>query len=286
MTTITSRTIAAALRQITSTDATRPLLTWYDDATGERLDLSGATLGNWVAKTANLLVDGHGLVPGDIAVVDLPPHWQSAAVLLGCWSAGLIVALPDGGTKVDRAAVTDGGAPTAGGEETSGAVTGNGVLSTGRALRGAVGFSTGAGQFEVDDHYALALLPLGAPFRPGPPPGTLDYVVEVRGHGDVFASPRDEPDLVALVGGELAAAGRDPGVTPGTGGMTHREIVERARARALPSTRVLIDAARHPDPFDWLVTPLVAQSSVVLCANLEPARLANRLAAEHATTWP
>src|SRR6266536_5713875 len=72
-------------------DPTRPLLTFYDDATGERTELSGATLANWVAKTANLLVDGCGLGPGDRAAVLLPPHWQTAAVLLGCWSAGLVV---------------------------------------------------------------------------------------------------------------------------------------------------------------------------------------------------
>ena len=72
-------------------DPTRPLLTWYDDATGERTELSGATLANWVAKTANLLVDGIGLGPGDRAGVSLPPHWQTAGVLLGCWSAGVEV---------------------------------------------------------------------------------------------------------------------------------------------------------------------------------------------------
>lgn len=72
------------------------MLTWYDGATGERTELSGATLGNWVAKTANLLVDGCGLGAGDLAVVDLPPHWQTAAILLGCWTAGLTI-VPAGG---------------------------------------------------------------------------------------------------------------------------------------------------------------------------------------------
>src|SRR5215468_10131545 len=38
-------------------DPARPLLTYYDDATGERAELSAATLANWVAKTANLLQD-------------------------------------------------------------------------------------------------------------------------------------------------------------------------------------------------------------------------------------
>ena len=72
-------------------DPTQPVLTWYDDGTGERVELSGLTLSNWVAKTANLLVDGCGLGPGDTALVALPPHWQTAAVLLGCWTAGLSV---------------------------------------------------------------------------------------------------------------------------------------------------------------------------------------------------
>src|SRR5688572_1993126 len=86
-------TVVDAFATAVGTDPTRPLVTFYDDATGERVELSGATLANWVAKTANLLVDGHGLGAGDIAAVRLPPHWLSAAVLLGCWSAGLAVDL-------------------------------------------------------------------------------------------------------------------------------------------------------------------------------------------------
>src|SRR5262247_2412085 len=72
-------------------EPTRPLITWYDDQSGDRAELSGATLANWVAKTANLLVDGGGLGPGDRAAVLLPPHWQTAAVLLGAWSANVSV---------------------------------------------------------------------------------------------------------------------------------------------------------------------------------------------------
>src|SRR5215813_5255739 len=69
----------------------QPLITFYDDATGERTELSGATLRNWVAKTANMLVDDLDLRPGQWAAVGLPPHWQTAAVLLGCWTIGLAV---------------------------------------------------------------------------------------------------------------------------------------------------------------------------------------------------
>jgi uncharacterized protein (TIGR03089 family) len=88
---MTTDTLGKLLDAAVAADPARPLLTWYDDATGERTELSGATLANWVAKTANLLVDGAGLAPGDTAAVLLPPHWQTAAILLGCWTAGVSV---------------------------------------------------------------------------------------------------------------------------------------------------------------------------------------------------
>src|SRR5436190_11821700 len=93
-------TVGARLGAIVAADPTRPLLTWYDDGNGERVELSGATVANWVAKTANLLVDGVGVTPGDRAVTLLPPHWQSAAILLGCWSAGISVATAPGPAEV------------------------------------------------------------------------------------------------------------------------------------------------------------------------------------------
>ena len=46
--------------------------------------------------------------------------------------------------------------------------------------------------------------------------------------------------------------------------------------------RLLIDADAHPDPVDWLVAPLLAGASVVLCRNLDRARVSERLAAERA----
>lgn len=68
-------------------DPARPLLTWYDDATGERVELSVATTANWAAKTANFLVEE------DISAVRLKPgeHWLAAIVALGAWTAGTAV---------------------------------------------------------------------------------------------------------------------------------------------------------------------------------------------------
>jgi uncharacterized protein (TIGR03089 family) len=215
-------TVVAAFTAVMTADATKPLLTYYDDATGERLDLSGATLGNWVAKTANLLVDGHGLGPGDTVGVRLPPHWLTAAVLLGCWSAEVAV-----------------------------------------GSSGSVGFVTAdAADNPAGDVYALALAPFGMPFRDGPPPGTLDFAIEVRAFGDHF-TPQVGPASTAFADGT-----------------THADLV--ARARPVPGPRVLVDAARTPDPRDWLVAPLLAGASIVLCTHLDAARLPDRLAAEHA----
>nr|WP_138917854.1 TIGR03089 family protein [Gordonia effusa] len=80
-------TITAALFDAV-TDYSQPMLTFYHDGTGERTELSAATLGNWAAKTANYLRDEVGIGPGDDVVIDLPEHWQTAAILLGAWWAG------------------------------------------------------------------------------------------------------------------------------------------------------------------------------------------------------
>jgi len=68
-------------------DGARPLLTWYDDATGGRVELSVATAANWAAKIANHLVDEVGAEPGDVVAVEPAVHWITAVVMLGAWTA-------------------------------------------------------------------------------------------------------------------------------------------------------------------------------------------------------
>jgi uncharacterized protein (TIGR03089 family) len=223
------QTAASLLGHATAADPAQPLLTWYDDATGERVELSGVTLANWVAKTANLLVDGCGLGEGDTATVLLPPHWQAAAVLIGCWTAGLSV--EPGGDVV---------------------------------------FATSPVESAAADRFLLGLAPMGQPIRDPLPAGWLDYVAEVRQHGDHFTP-------VAPV---------HP-ARPALAGETHGSLVSRAAGRAgelgIPAGgRVLVDAGALPDPVDWLLAPLAAGASIVLCKDLaEPARDA-RAAAERA----
>jgi uncharacterized protein (TIGR03089 family) len=68
--------------------AARPLITYYDDATGERIELSAITTANWAAKAANLLRDECDVEQGTRVALLLPAHWQTAAVLLAAWWCG------------------------------------------------------------------------------------------------------------------------------------------------------------------------------------------------------
>lgn len=131
--------------------APRPLITHYDDATGARVELSGATTANWAAKTANWLVDEVDLEPGAPVAVSLPAHWQTAGVLLGTWWCGGHVTNDPQGAEV--------------------------------AFVPADALDAGAGAHMV---VAVGLDALGAPIR-DLPAGVGDYVSDVRVCGDDFA---------------------------------------------------------------------------------------------------
>ncbi|GGR69206.1 TIGR03089 family protein [Streptomyces roseolus] len=161
------RTPADLLRSALAADPARPLVTYYDDATGERVELSVATFANWVAKTANLLQGELSAEPGDRLALLLPAHWQTAVWLLACSSVGVTAEL--------------GGDPAA----ADLVVAGPDALQAGLACSG--------------ERIALSLAPLGRRF-PSVPAGYADYAVEVPGQGDRFApyAPVDA-DAPALV---------------------------------------------------------------------------------------
>src|ERR1700755_1443664 len=85
-------------------DPVGPRITYYDDATGERIELSAVTLANGAAKTGNLLRDELGGGPASRVAVLLPAHWQTAAVLFGVWWIGANALI--GGTEADFALCT------------------------------------------------------------------------------------------------------------------------------------------------------------------------------------
>ncbi len=173
----------------------QPLVTFYDEARGERSELSARSLGNWVAKTHFLLSDELGLGVGDAAFVDLPAHWISVPGLLGCWTAGLEVV-----TDPARAAVA--------------------FVQPSSATR-----TTG-----VPDVFAVAPDSAAVGFAGSPPDGSRDYVAAVRPQPDAWASVHppagaDDPALdgqprsavAALAAGRATELGLDEGARVLTG---------------------------------------------------------------------
>jgi uncharacterized protein (TIGR03089 family) len=88
--------MADLLASRTRREGHRPLLTCYDDLTGARTELSYATLDNWAAKTANLLVEEYDVRAGGTVALDLDGHWATAALALACWKLGAAVTAHDG----------------------------------------------------------------------------------------------------------------------------------------------------------------------------------------------
>lgn len=152
-------TFAAILSEQLRREPGRPLVTFYDHASGERTELSVATYANWVAKTASLLVEELDLERGQRCRLDLPAHWLGPVLLGAAWSVGLVVTGDDDAELVvcgpDTLAAW---APRAGGQE---------VL-------------------------ASALHPLGRPFADPVPDGVHDLGVEVWSQPDAFL-PHDPP---------------------------------------------------------------------------------------------
>lgn len=86
-----------------ASDAASPRLTTYTDA--GRMELSAATVSNWASKGGNLVAGELGLGPGDVVAVDAPADWMPAALVLGCWRAGVAVCSPSSTSFGDAAAL-------------------------------------------------------------------------------------------------------------------------------------------------------------------------------------
>lgn len=150
---------SAILDPIMRADPVGPRITYYDDASAERIELSAATLANWAAKTGNLLRDELGGGAGSRVAVLLPAHWQTAAVLFGAWWIGAEVLL--GADAADIALCTADRLDEA---DAAVAVTGGEVV-------------------------VLSLDPFGRSAG-DLPVGVTDYATAVRVHGDQIIAER------------------------------------------------------------------------------------------------
>ncbi|HZY75893.1 MAG TPA: TIGR03089 family protein [Jatrophihabitantaceae bacterium] len=157
----------------------RPFITYYDEATGERSELSATSLANWVAKTHHLLATELGLGADDGALLAVPAHWISIPPLLAALTAGL--QLVDDAASAEVAFVEPA------------------------TLEAAAG---------VPDVYAVAPDAARVGFGPAVPVGAEDYVTAVRPQADAWGSVRfgagpDDPCFAGRTRAEVADWARE-----------------------------------------------------------------------------
>ncbi|MGB8651642.1 MAG: TIGR03089 family protein [Mycobacteriales bacterium] len=197
-------------------DPAQPLLTYVDGPA--RVELSGATTANWVAKTANLLHDGYG-APDRVGLL-LPLHWQTVCFLLGSVAAGataVVATSPDALAGCSLAFV-------------------------------AADLAEAALDAGVDDVLACSLTPLGTRLAQVPPM-VLDAAVEVPGYGDHFSS-RPAAARLEVAGGTFTPERADLG--PGDRVLTTLDPATPAGLQALlgplaAGAALVLLAAGDPD---------------------------------------
>ena len=237
-----------------SADPGRPRLTWYGPD-GERVELSARTLENWVAKSANLLMEEFDAGPGTRIAVRLPAHWRTATWLLAAWTVGACAVVrrepPD-----DSAGGPDGPAPD--------------VVVTADP---AAAVLAGADPASV---VAVALPALATSFGAPLPAGALDGAAEVRLRGDVVGpvvTPLPADEALLPIGGSA---------------LTYEELLPAARAVARgagwPPRVRLLTSAGPGDAVAGLLAPLVLDGSVVLHDPDLDAGTLGRVAVQERTT--
>jgi len=166
------RTPASVLAEILRADPAGPRVTFYEDTPGptqgERIELSGKVLANWVSKAGNALQDGYDIGPGSVVRLCLPPHWRALYWALAVWSVGGTLELA-GGPAPDLLICDD--------------------PATAATLDPAAG--------------DVIVVTLGALARayPGPvPDGAMDEARELATYGDRFtAMAEPSPDDLAMI---------------------------------------------------------------------------------------
>jgi uncharacterized protein (TIGR03089 family) len=241
---VSTSTFPALLADLLRTDASRPLVTFYDDATGERIELSRATYANWVSKTAGLVQDELEVERGALVLVDLPTHWLGTVWLGAAWTAGisvtadrslagaadLVVCAPGG---LDRYAVLAGDRPVV----------------------------------------AVSLRPLGGRFVAPLPSGVIDYGAVVLALPDVFV-PADPPTSHDPAWREGAASMTQAELLDTTAG---HQLVEPG-GRLLTDVNPCLRAG-----VATLLSPLLQEGATVWVANAEESTWQRKYDEERAT---
>ena len=169
-------------------DPSQPLVTYYDMATGERVELSTTTTANWVAKTSNFLVDELDAEPGTRIRIGLPSHWLTTVWALSAWNVGAAI--------VDHGADIGLSGPDLVAEEPQRVAASLRPLG-GRFVDAPAGFlDLGAEVPGHGDHF-VALDP------PDPSTLALDLEGTLSTHADLLASVTPDPARRLVVPGDI-----------------------------------------------------------------------------------
>ncbi|MEY3733102.1 MAG: hypothetical protein RL347_461 [Actinomycetota bacterium] len=141
-------------------DPSSPMVTFRDLGSGERMELSSASLANAIAKTAGLLRDELDAEPGAVVGVHLPLHWQRVVWLGACAATGTVFA-----PGLDPSACD--------------------ICVVDRPHLDLCGYGA--------EDVLVSLAPFGLPEPGAAPAGVTDAAVAMRAHPDTF-TPYDAPD--------------------------------------------------------------------------------------------
>ncbi|KAD3515206.1 TIGR03089 family protein [Arthrobacter yangruifuii] len=225
----------ALLSGLRTRQATSPALIWYGGS-GERIELSGKVLDNWVAKTSNFLVDELDAEPGLRLRLDLPVHWKTLVWVLAAWQTGCTVVL---------------GSP---------AESGPADVTVSAAMDGAAA-AGGAGTV-----VAVALGALELSFPADLPAGVVDYAAEVRSYADTYLE-EDRPDAGQTA---LEAAGATRARTL-RGTVSYATLGELLGTGGNPGEVLLATGTDLPQVLEGAVAAWAAGGAVVLAgADVEP----------------
>ena len=219
-------TILDLLHRLRSGNSGAPRLTWYGPG-GERVELSGRVLDNWVSKTSNFLTEELDAEPGTRVRLDLPPHWKTAVVALAAWQAGAVI-------------VDDGDADLT--------FVGPDTAQPGTAQQG----TEQPGMAQAGTRIAVALGALETSYPGQLPDGALDYAALVRQFADSF----DPFDVPSPADEALRSAGAS---------FSQTSLLDEFATSTTPGARVLIPSGEGlPAVLAGLLGAWAADGSAVL----------------------
>lgn len=242
-------------------DPASPRLTTYTES--GRMELSVQTLGNWINKVANLLVE-NGIGAGSRVAIDCEPGWMPLTVVLGCWRVGAEVC-----TAVDAATLFDGDAAPPALLFTDDAERAEAFLDAAeQAANTGGGTATGAMSSAVSgaEAYLLSRDPFGRGVEESGgqvPFGIGDFSPEVRVQPDAFFGPDLPVDLTHVVTARASAA-------------------QAGSLTAKAGARVVCPGWRTPLEMQQVLAPLLSGGSVVMTTDTTQDAMAQLVRTERA----